>query len=113
MAKLSISPEAQRDLLDIKKYITTELDSPTAAVNTVSKITKSIRTLKTFPDRGAPLSLKVAVPNDYRILVCGKYLVFYRYEGGIATVARVIYGKRDYIAVLFGDMQADESETSE
>ena len=40
MAKLQISPEAKSDLLDIKEYITTELENPTAAVNTLIKITK-------------------------------------------------------------------------
>ena len=113
MAKVSISPEAQRDLHGIKEYITTELDNPTAAVNTVAKITKLIRALSTFPDRGAPLSSKVTIPNDYRILVCGNYLVFYRHEGGLVTVSRVIYGKRDYMAVLFGDMPEAETETQE
>ncbi|MDR1603615.1 MAG: type II toxin-antitoxin system RelE/ParE family toxin [Gracilibacteraceae bacterium] len=56
MAKLHISPEAQKDLHEIKKYITSELDSPAAAVNTVSKIVKAIRSLMDFPDIGARIS---------------------------------------------------------
>ena len=43
MARLNISPEAQSDLVKIKDYITTELENPIAALNTVSRITKAVR----------------------------------------------------------------------
>jgi len=104
MAKINVSPEAKNDLHDIKEYITVEFDNTTAAVNMVSKITKAIRTLIDFPDRGAPLSSKVDIPNTYRFLVCGSYLVFYKHEGGTVDIIRVLYGRRDYMKILFGDM---------
>jgi len=110
MATLQFSPEAKNDLHDIKEYITVELDSPNAAISTIAKITKSIRTLASFPDRGIPLSSKVDIPNDYRFLVCGNYLAFYRHEGGIVNVIRILYGKRDYISILFGNIQEDTPE---
>jgi len=108
MAKLHISPEAKNDLLDIKEYITTELENLTAAVNTLSKITKTIRRLGDFPDIGTPLSKVVEVPNNYRFLVCGNYLVFYKQEDGAVYVVRVLYGRRDYMKILFGDKTEDE-----
>ena len=42
MAKLLISPEAKQDLLEIKEYISNELDSPIAAKNVTDKIIKQI-----------------------------------------------------------------------
>ena len=108
MAKLHISPEAKNDLLDIKEYITTELENPTAAVNILSKITKAIRRLGDFPDIGTPLSKIVEVPNSYRFLVCGNYLVFYRQEDGAVYVVRVLYSRRDYMKILFGDKTEDK-----
>jgi addiction module RelE/StbE family toxin len=110
MAKIQISPEAKNDLKEIKMYITAELASPKAAANTISKITKAIRKLKDFPDIGAPLSQIITVQCNYRFLVSGSYLTFYRHERGVVSVIRVIYGKRDYIKVLFGDVQEDEPE---
>ena len=107
MAKLHISPQAQSDLHSIKEYIAAELENPNAAVNTVSKITKAIRRLTDFPDSGAPLSSIVSIPNNYRFLVCGNYLVFYRHESGYVYVLHVIYGKRDYMKILFGDTYTD------
>ena len=112
MAKLHISPEARDDLRGIKEYITTELVSPIAAVNTVSNISKAIRGLADFPARGVPLSSIVELPNDYRFLVCGNYMVFYRHEGDDIYVARVLYGRRDYMKILFGDT-TDGNEPAE
>lgn len=64
MAKLHISPEALRDLAEIKEYIATELENATVALNVVSKITKAIRGLERFPDIGAPLSSIIDIPTD-------------------------------------------------
>ncbi len=102
MAKLNISPQASRDIQDIKEYISRELESPDAALNIVAKIIKAIRGLADFPDMGSPLSSVIEVRTDYRFLVCGNYLVFYRHEDGIAYVVRVLYGRRDYMKILFG-----------
>ena len=103
MARLDISPEAQRDLREIKKYIEAVLENPTAAVNTVFKITKSMRKLKDFPLIGSPLTSAAGEATDYRVLVCGNYLAFYRVEEDTVYIDRVLYGKRDYMAILFGD----------
>jgi len=111
MAKIHIAPEAQSDLHDIKEYITAELANPTAAINTVSKITKAIRRLIDFPDSGAPLASIVNIPNNYRFLVCGSYIVFYRHEGGIVNVVRVLCGRRDNTKILFEDRLEDESNS--
>jgi len=104
MAKIRISPTAKNDLHEIKEYITIELGSPTAAVNTAAKITKAIRNLIKFPDSGAPLSSIVDVQNNYRFFVCGSYLIFYRHENGIVSVLRVVYCRRDYMKILFRDV---------
>ena len=53
MAKLLISPEAKQDLLEIKEYISNELDSPIAAKNVTDKIIKQISTLSDFPKIGS------------------------------------------------------------
>ena len=105
MAKLNLSPESQNDLHDIKDYITTELASPTAASNIVSNIMKAIRNLAVFPACGAPLSSIVDIETDYRFLVSGNYLAFYRYENDNVYVVRVLYGKRDYMRILFQETQ--------
>jgi len=97
MNKLNISPEAQKDLHDIKRYIAEELCNPGAATNIVAKITNQIRELLNYPEMGAPLDSIVGMHTDYRFLLCGNYIVFYRYCKCAVNVTRVLYGRRDFI----------------
>lgn len=104
MNKINISPEAQNDMQEISKYITMELNNPIAAQNMLRKITERIKTLAEHASIGAPLSGIVDFDNDYRYLVCGNYLVFYRTEEKQIYVDRVLYGRRDYLRILFGEL---------
>jgi plasmid stabilization system protein ParE len=113
MAKLHVTPEAQDDLHGIKEYISVELENPIAATNMVSKIAEAMRGLINFPDRGAPLSSITDRPNNYRFLICGSYLVFYRHEDGNVYVVRVLYGRRDYMKILFGDAPENDTDQAE
>lgn len=102
MDKLHLSAEAKADLAKIKTYIAAELENPVAATHTVAKITKNIRILRRHPYAGAPLvSVADVREKDYRFLVSGNYLVFYRVQGEDVYVDRVLYGKRDYLRALF------------
>jgi plasmid stabilization system protein ParE len=108
MSAVHISPAAADDLSEIKRYIADELQNPTAAASTVGKILKSVGTLADFPEIGAPLSSVVDIDTAYRFLVCGKYLAFYYVESGDAFVVRILYGRRDYVRILFGDRFSDD-----
>lgn len=101
MNKIVLSYDAKNDLKEIKKYISKDLDNEIAANNTVSKITKSIRRLEAQPLIGAPLSSIIEFDTNYRFLVCGNYMVFYRLENNVVLVSRIIYGRRDYMKILF------------
>jgi addiction module RelE/StbE family toxin len=100
---LFYSPEADKDLSDIEDYISDELQNPASARKTVVMIANRIGDLRQFPELGASLSGIVDFDCDYRYLVCGSYLAFYRIEDKSVFIDRILYGKRDYIAILFGD----------
>ena len=109
MTKLKYSHSAVKDLEEIGDYITETLHSPLAALNTVGKIQDIIDKLADFPLMGALLSSIFDMETDYRFLVSGNYIIFYRVQDDIVYIDRVLYNKRDYIAVLFHDLsQADE-----
>ncbi len=110
MYKLQISPKAKNDLVEIKGYISQELCNPQAAISLVSKITKKLRLLSEHPIIGAPLSSVVDIQTDYRFLVCNNYLIFYRYEDEVVFVSRILYGRRNYMRILFGNLPMDEEE---
>jgi addiction module RelE/StbE family toxin len=104
VARIEYSPKAQDDLEHIGDYIAETLKNPSAALNTVTKIQESVDKRAEFPLMGAPLSSIADVDSDYRFLVCGNYLAFYHAETDIARVDRILYGKRDYLSILFGDL---------
>ena len=108
MNKLHLSAEAQNDLAEIKAYIAFDLDNPTAAAATVKRITNSIRRLRDQSFIGTPLSAVTGVHSDeYRFLVTGNYMTFYRVCGSDVYVDRVLYGRRNYLRLLFGETAPD------
>ena len=93
MAEIKFSPEAIKDLQQIKAYITDELLSEQAANNTINKIMNNIRMLGNFPNSAPALSGIVGFETDYRYLVCGNYNAFYRVQSETIYIVRVLYGK--------------------
>jgi len=108
MAALHVSPEAREDLRDIMEYISAELANPSAAQGVVAKIIKAMRGLGQFPDSGTQLSSVLELHTDYRFVPSGNYLVFYRHLGEEVYIVRVLYGRRDYMRILFGEQAEDE-----
>lgn len=67
-------------------------------------ITKRIRQLGTFPESGAPLSSIIALEVPCRFLVCGNDTVFYKVDGDEVHIIRLLYGKRNFMRILFGKL---------
>lgn len=110
MNNLYLSENAQNDLAEIKAYIEEELENPSAALATVSRITSSLRILKTYAKAGALLSSIADVESDYRFIMSGNYISFYRTCGNEVYVDRILCARRDYMRILFGDIPIDEAE---
>ncbi len=102
MTQIVFSPDAISDLQSTKKYIAEDLQNEQAALNTISKIVKSIRMLEIFPESGPSLTAIVDFNTDYRYLSCGNYTVFYRYTDNKICIVRILYGRRNFMQVLFG-----------
>ena len=47
--------------------------------------------------------------SDYRFQVTCSCLTFYRVYGSDVYVDRVLYGRRDYLRILFGETQDEET----
>lgn len=101
MTEIRFSPDAVNNLVQTKAYIADELGNEQAAVRVISKIAKQIEMLREFPMSGAPLSSVINIDTDYRYLVCGSYTAFYRVEGNTVSIIRVLYGRRNFMQILF------------
>lgn len=99
--KIRINPLAIADVQEIKAYIAE--DNPVAAKGIGNDIYYKIEKLADFPLIGVSLSSRINMKTDYRFLVCGIYLIFYKIEGEFVSVYRVLNGMRDYLSVLLTD----------
>lgn len=107
--KIHYSPESRRDLDDIWDYIVSELQNRSAAERVINRIIDAVDPLKNFAEMGAPLSSIADIGTDYRFLVSGNYMVFYRVQGNDVYIDRVLYGRSDYMSVLFKDLLREET----
>ena len=98
---IKFSPEALKDLDEIYDYIANVLKSPDAADNTVNKILDKTDLLSDNPEIGTQLFFENDLFSGYRYMVSDNYLAFYRITNESVFVDRVIYGKRDYMKILF------------
>jgi plasmid stabilization system protein ParE len=98
--KLRVNPKARDDIREIKRYIKYNLQNPIAATNTGQRITDAYKCLPDAPLSGHPLFTLDGKATDYRFLVSGNYMIFYKVEDPYVSVYRVIYGGRDYFSIL-------------
>ena len=108
MAKLTVSPTARADMREIGDYISQKLRNPDAALRMVRRFREAMSPLREFPESGAPLLAagKQSAPSRY--LVCDSYLIFYHIADDAVHIDRVLYGRRDYMAILFSDQLEEE-----
>ena len=107
--KIHYSLESRRDLDDIWDYIVSELQNRSAAERVTNRIMDAVDQLKSFAEMGTLLSSIADVGSEYRYLVSGNYMVFYRVQGCDVYIDRVLYGRSDYMSSLFKDSLREET----
>lgn len=110
MHNLVISPLAKADMREIGDYISNELRNPIAAKQTIQRFQKAILPLQKYPEMGAPLLAAGTQDISYRFLVCGSYLIFYHLGSDIVLIDRVLYGRRDYLSLLFDNQLSEDTQ---
>ena len=101
MATILRRPAAERDLIEIYKYIAK--DSPSRARDFIQRIDKKIKLLADHPLIGAA---KLSAYPDIRAFPIGRYLILYQPldgEDGIELI-RVIHGAREWETLLEDDL---------
>ena len=101
MAQVTLSKEAQRDLVAIRNYIRDELCNPSAAQHIISSLRKSVESLSKFTGRGRPLDALISVHTEYRYLVCENYCIFYSEGNENVIVVRILHQRQDCLRALF------------
>lgn len=102
--KIVYKSAAVRDLQASRDYIAHRLKNPKAAQKLVTAVLKAASLLADNPCMGAALAEKFDLVTDARYFVVSKQLLFYRVDKQQNTVEvlRILDGRTDYLAVLFG-----------
>lgn len=102
MYKLEYLPVAQRDMVEIVRYISGELQNPVAADRLATELVNAAESVLTFPYALPAYQPIRPLKHEYRKILVQNFLVFYWVdeEKKLVTVARVVYAKRDISRLL-------------
>lgn len=101
--KIRYSPAARDDLRALKRYLTDEFGAAVAA-KTISKIVSDISSLKRHKHLARPLADKIGRVTDYLYFMCGRYsIAILAEEPDVYSILRILDGRTDYAATIFGD----------
>lgn len=98
MYKLEYLPIALQDMAEIARYISHELQNPSAAERISVKLVESADGISAFPYANSAYQPIRLLQREYRRLLVENYLMFYWVDEPslTVTIARVIYVRRDY-----------------
>lgn len=89
---------AQNDLSNITSFIFLDSGDKDQALDYLSKIEKTILSLKQFPNRGSIPRYRLLVLQGYRFLVVESHLIFYKINevSKEVIVYRILHSKQSY-----------------
>ena len=97
---IEYSKESKEDLIEIKQYIKYNLQEPETANKLITKIRKSIRTLKDNPEIYSIINDDIIKKLEIRKLIVDNYIIFYRIKNDSIEIVRIMYGRRNWINLL-------------
>lgn len=97
-----ISEPAEADILDVFKYIASQLNSPVSALNMVDAIEEALNSLEEMPYRYPPVSDERLAAMGYRKLTLKNYIIFFTVdeESKVVDIERILYARRDWLSIL-------------
>ena len=101
--KIQYRPAAIADLAATSEYIQTRLHNPSAAAKLRADVLHGISRLADTPEMGTLLRSKYEeIESDVRFLVIRNQMIFYEVHGQSIEIIRILDGRTDYLAQLFG-----------
>lgn len=102
MYKLEYLPVARQDMIEIVRYISQELQNPSAADQLAVEFIEAGDSIPGFPYSNPAYTPIKPLKHEYRKLLVQNYFMFSWVDEGkrLVTVARVVYAKRDYERLL-------------
>jgi len=96
--RIDISEPAENDLIDIVKYIASQLSAPMSAYNMMEIFEKALESLSDTPHRCPLVRDEHLAQLGYRKLIVKNYIVFFSVDekNKVVDVERILFGRRDW-----------------
>ena len=101
MKRVEYSQIVRRKLKMLKVRLTAEFGAKVAA-KALKDITRAVRGLETFEEKGVSVSSMYDVECDYRYLFVGHNYLFYRIESDKIIIVEMFDDREDFMYNLFG-----------
>lgn len=97
---IEYSKDARQDLINIKKYIKYNLQEPNIAQKLIMKIKSEVEKLRNNPKIYTIIDDDIIKRLEIRKIIIDNYIVFYRINNESIQVVRIMYGRRNWMALL-------------
>lgn len=97
MPRFVTSPSAERDITEIARYIAR--NNPVRAMSFARELRAAIAATAKRP---LAYRERIEIEPGLRASRHGRYLIFFRFDGELVEVLRVVHGARD-LGALFGE----------
>lgn len=98
--RVELLPAAWAELDEIAD-VRLQLVGSNSAQKITDKIINSLKNLEDNPYMGSEPKYSFLIEQGFRVLVCGKYLCFYKVGTDIVEVYHITDGRRDYPKLFF------------
>lgn len=100
--RVDLSEPAENDLVDIVKYIASQLSAPLSALNMMDLLDEAMTGLSDLPQRCPAVRDERLSQMGYRKLIVKNYVVFFSIDekNKVVNIERILYFRRDWLRIL-------------
>ncbi len=100
--RVDLSEPAEKDLMDIVKYIASQLSAPISAYRMMEVFEEALDGLSDTPQRYPLVADERLSQMGYRKLIVKSYIVFFSVDqkNKVVDIERILYGRRDWLRFI-------------
>lgn len=100
--RVDVTEPAEKDLLDIVRYITSQLSASISALHMMELFEEALMSLSGFPQRCPLIADERLSQMGYRKLIVNNYVVFFSIDekNKVVDVERILFRRRDWLRFI-------------
>ncbi len=100
--RVDISESAENDILDIVRYIASQLSAPLSALKMIELLEGQMASLSDLPQSHPLVADERLAQMGYRKMPVKNYVIFFSIDekNKVVDIERILYGRRDWVRIL-------------